>query len=57
MAIVEKEEWGKLHLAEFDDWTLGVGGNQHVLGWLIIFSPSAFEGSMAYPLFVSFSKQ
>lgn len=46
MAIVEKEEWGKLHIAKFDDWTLGVCGSQHVLGWLIIFPPRHIQGSL-----------
>lgn len=48
MAIVEKEEWSKLQIAKFDDWVLSVGGNQHVLGWLIIFPPRSFEGSMVH---------
>jgi len=48
MAIIEKEEWNKLHIAKFNDWTLSVGGNQHVLGWLILFPPSNFENSIVH---------
>lgn len=48
MAIIEPSEWSKLHIAKFNDWTLGVGGNQHVLGWLIIFPPDSMENSIVH---------
>lgn len=46
MSVVPKEEWPKLHIAKFDDWTIGVAGDQHVLGWLIIFPPKHIQGSL-----------
>lgn len=47
MAIVERDEWHKLHIAKVNGWTLGVSGSQHVLGWMIIFPPEKIEGSLA----------
>jgi|SRR5690606_109434 len=46
MAQIEKNEWEKLHIAKFNDWTLSVCGDQHVLGWLIIFPPRKVEGAI-----------
>lgn len=48
MAIFKEEEWPTLHIASFDDWILSVAANQHVLGWMIIFPPRKFEGSIAH---------
>lgn len=47
MAIVERDEWNRLHVAKINGWTIGVSGSQHVLGWLIIFPPEKIEGSLA----------
>lgn len=46
MAIIPKEEWSKLHIAKLSGWTLSVCGDQHVLGWLIIFPPRKVEGAL-----------
>lgn len=46
MSAINKDEWGKLHIAKFNDWTLSVCGDQHVLGWLIIFPPRKIEGAI-----------
>jgi diadenosine tetraphosphate (Ap4A) HIT family hydrolase len=46
MGIVDKKEWYKLHIAKLDGWILSLAGDQHVLGWLIIFPPVKIEGSI-----------
>jgi diadenosine tetraphosphate (Ap4A) HIT family hydrolase len=46
MALVDKEEWAKLHIAKFNNWTLSVCSDQHLLGWLIIFPPRKIQGSL-----------
>lgn len=46
MSIVEKSDWAKLHIAKINDWTLGLCGDQHVLGWVILFPPRKIEGSL-----------
>ncbi len=48
MSVITESEWTKLHVAKLNEWTLSVGGNQHVLGWLIIFPPRKFEGSIVH---------
>lgn len=48
MAIVEESEWTKLHIAKINGWTLSVAGNQHVLGWLMLFPPTKFENSIVH---------
>jgi len=34
--------------AKLNGWTLSVAANQHVLGWLILFPPREFEGSLVH---------
>lgn len=46
MSKIDKSEWSKLHIAKINGWTLSVCGDQHVLGWLIIFPPRKVEGSI-----------
>src|SRR5260221_1955767 len=48
MAIVEEKDWGKLHIAKFDDWTISLASNQHVLGWLLLFPPKKIEDSIVH---------
>lgn len=48
MSIIDKSEWSKLHLAKYKDWTISLGGDQHVLGWLIIFPPVKIEASLVH---------
>ena len=46
--IFEEKDWSKLWVAKFNEWTLSVASNQHVLGWLILFPPRKFEGSIVH---------
>lgn len=45
---VTKEEWNKLWVAKVDDWTIGVTGDQHLLGQLILFPPEKVHGSIVH---------
>ncbi|MEP7103695.1 MAG: hypothetical protein ABI721_03235 [Candidatus Dojkabacteria bacterium] len=44
MSIFNKSEWGKLHIAKFSNWTLTLQGDQHLLGWMMIFPPRKITG-------------
>ncbi len=45
---ITKEDWDKLRVADLDDWTLIVAGDQHTLGSVIIFPPGNIEASIAH---------
>lgn len=43
---VSKEEWAKLWVAKINGWTISLAGDQHVLGWTILFPPDEIKGSL-----------